>query len=70
METIRIDIINPKAKKLLKDLADLKLIKIKKDVKTDFSSLLQKLRTKSSESLSLNEITKEAENVRKSCYEK
>jgi len=70
METIRIDIINPKAKKLLKDLADLKLIKIKKDVKTDFSSLLQKLRTKSSESLSLNEITKEVENVRKSRYEK
>ena len=70
METIRIDIINPKAKKLLKDLAELKLIKIKKDVKTDFSNLLQKLRTKSSKSLSLDEITKEVESVRKSRYEK
>ncbi len=70
METIRIDIINPKAKKLLKDLADLKLIKIKKDVKADFSSLLQKIRNKSSKSLSLDEITKEVENVRKSRYEK
>ena len=70
METIRIDILNPKAKKLLKDLADLKLIKIKKDVKADFSSLLQKIRNKSSKSLSLDEITKEVESVRKSRYEK
>ena len=70
METIRIDIINPKAKKLLKNLADLKLIKIKKDVKADFSSLLQKIRNKSSKSLSLDEIIKEVENVRKSRYEK
>lgn len=70
MESIRIDIINPKAKKLLKDLADLKLIRIKKEVKSEFSSLLQKLRNKSSQSLSLDEITKEVENVRKSRYEK
>ena len=33
METIRIDIINPKAKNLLKDLADLNLIKISKEKK-------------------------------------
>ena len=70
METIRIDIINPKAKKLLKDLAELKLIKIKKDVKSEFSSLLKKLRDKSSESISLDEISREVENVRKSRYEK
>jgi len=70
METIRIDIINPKAKKLLKNLADLKLIRIKKEVKSEFSSLLQKLRNKSSESISLDEITEEVENVRKSRYEK
>ena len=66
METIRIDIINPKAKKLLKDLADLKLIRIKKDVKSEFSSLLQKIRNNSSESFSLEEIKKEVENVRAS----
>ena len=70
METIRIDINNPKAKKLLKNLADLKLIRIKKEVKSEFSSLLQKLRNKSSESISLDEITEEVENVRKSRYEK
>ncbi len=70
MESIRIDIINPKAKRLLKDLADLKLIRINKDVKSEFSSLIKKLRNKSSKDLSLDEITKEVENVRKSRYEK
>ena len=69
METIRIDILNPKAKKLLKDLADLNLIKIKKDKKSDFSNLLKEMRSNSSEEISLDEITKEVENVRKSRYE-
>ncbi len=38
MESIKIDILNPKAKKLLQNLADLKLIKIKKsdDRKADY----------------------------------
>ncbi|ARN77374.1 MULTISPECIES: hypothetical protein [Flavobacteriaceae] len=71
METIRIDIINPKAKKLLKDLADLNLIKINKEkYKSDFSSLLKKIRAKSNDEISLDEITKEVEQVRKSRYEK
>lgn len=67
METIRIDIINPKAKKLLKDLADLNLIKINK---SDFPGLLKRLREKSKEVISMDEITKEVEQVRKSRYEK
>jgi len=71
METIRIDIINPKAKNLLKDLADLNLIKISKEKKkSDFSTLLKKLRTKSKDEISLEEITNEVEQVRKSRYEK
>lgn len=71
METIRIDIINPKAKKLLKNLADLNLIKINKDnYKTDLSSLLKKIRSKSNDEISLDDITKEVEEVRKSRYEK
>jgi hypothetical protein len=70
METIRIDILNPKVKNLLKDLADLNLIRIKKEKKSDFSDLLKKLRSKSKEKLSLKEITKEVENVRKSRNEK
>lgn len=70
METIQIDILNPKAKKLLKDLADLNLIKIKKVEKSDFSALLTKLRSKSTEEISLEEINKEVESVRTSRYEK
>ena len=70
METLRIDIINPKAKKLLNDLAELNLIEIKKDIQIDFSTVLKNLRAKSSESLSLDEIAKEVEVVRKSRYEK
>ena len=69
METIRIDILNPKVKNILKDLAELNLIKIKED-KSDFSTLLKKLRSKSTENVSLEEITREVENVRKSRYEK
>jgi hypothetical protein len=70
METIRIDILNPKAKNLLKNLADLNLIKINKDRKSDFSALLKKLRAKSKDEISPDEITKEVEEVRKSRYEK
>lgn len=71
METIRIDIINPKAKKLLKDLADLNLIRINKEkYRSNFSSLLKKIRAKSDDEISLDEITKEVELVRKSRYEK
>lgn len=71
METIQIDILNPKAKKLLKYLADLNLIKINKTkYKSEFSTLLKKLRTKSKDEISLDEITKEVEQVRKSRYEK
>ncbi len=71
METIKIDILNPKAKSLLQDLADLKLIRIQKDkVRSEFQELLDKLRMKSAEAPSLDEITKEVEVVRKSRYEK
>ena len=67
METIRIDIINPKARKLIKDLADLNLIKINTEkYKSDFSNLLKKIRTKANEEISLDEITKEVEKVRES----
>ena len=71
METIRVDILNPKAKSLLKDLADLDLIRIKKDkVQSEFKELLDNLRTNSDNALSLDEITAEVESVRKARYEK
>ncbi|WP_375579279.1 hypothetical protein ABWH96_20110 [Marivirga tractuosa] len=70
METLKIDILNPKAKTLLKDLANLKLIKIRKEKETsDFSELLEKFRSQSSSTPSLEEITQEVEAVRKARYE-
>ena len=70
METLRIEIVNPKAKRLLQDLADLNLISISKslDSKTDFRELLSKLRSNSDTAPSLDEITKEVENVRAMRY--
>ncbi len=66
MESIRIEILNPKAKSLLKDLADLKLIRIKKDqIRSEFAELIEKLRGGSDDSISLEEITKEVEAVRR-----
>lgn len=71
METIQIDILNPKAKKILRNLADLNLIKINKPKnKPDFSALLKELRAKSTDEISLDEITSEVEQVRKLRYEK
>ncbi len=71
MESLRIEIINPKAKQLLKSLADMDLIKIKKEKsESDFAELLKKLRSKSDNDPTLDEITKEVESVRKARYEK
>lgn len=71
METVTIDILNPKAKALLKDLADLNLIRFKKEkVKSEFKDLLERLRINSDDALSLEEITSEVEAVRKARYEK
>lgn len=71
METFKIEVLNPKAKSLLQDLADLKLIKIRKErVKPEFSGLLKKLRKNSATAPTLAEITAEVEAVRKERYEK
>ncbi len=71
METLRIDILNPKAKSLLKNMADLDLIKIKRGkVKAEFRELLEKFRSNAENAPSLDEITAEVESVRKARYEK
>ena len=71
METIQIDILNPKAKALLKSLADLNLIRIKKvKVKSELKEMLDVLRRNSDEVPSLEEITAEVESVRKTRYDK
>ena len=71
MESLRIEIINPKAKSLIKSLADLDLIRIKKEkVKYELKELLDSIRKHSDEAPSLDEISKEVESVRKARYEK
>lgn len=71
MESIRIEIINPKAKSLIKNLVDMDLIRIKKEKrKSEFTELLNKLRKRSDKAPTLEEITKEVELVRKTRYEK
>ncbi len=62
METISIEILNPKARQLLQDLADLKLITIKP--KPTFKSVLEKLRQDSDQVPSLEEIMSEVKEVR------
>ena len=70
METIKVDILNPKAKSILKGLADLNLIKIREEQKkSDFTQLLEKLRKQSDTVPDLDEIAKEVESVRKMRYE-
>ena len=70
MDTITIQILNPKAKKLLKDLAELKLIAINDAPENSFAEVLKKLRSKSKSTPSLEEITKEVELVRTKRYAK
>jgi hypothetical protein len=70
MNTIRVDILNPKAAKLLKDLADLDLIAIQDTSKNGFTSVLKKLRSKAKSAPTLAEITKEVELARSRRYAK
>jgi hypothetical protein len=70
MNTMRVDIINPKALRLLKDLADMNLIAIQDNSKNGFASVLKKLRLKTKGAPTYDEITKEVELVRKKRYEK
>ena len=64
MNTMRVEILNPKAARLLKDLADLNLIAIKDTSKNGFASVLKKLRSKAKSAPTFDEITNEVELVR------
>ena len=72
MEALRIEILNPKVKNILKQLADLELISISRVESSEiqFKKLLDKFRSKAKESPSLEEITKEIETVRAEGYAK
>lgn len=66
MTVIKIELIDPRARILLEDLAKLNLIKIQEpdSSQKQFSELVARIRSKASEVPSLNEITKEVEAVR------
>lgn len=68
--SLRIDILNPKAIKLLQNLADLDLISIKEESKKGFAEVLNKLRSNSASAPTIEEITKEVEIVRAKRHEK
>lgn len=68
--SITIDILNPKAVKLLKNLAELNLISIKEESKKDFADVLKNFRSNSKSAPSLEEITNEVEKVRAKRYER
>lgn len=72
MNTMQIDILNPKAGKLLKDLADLNLIAIRNTSTNDgFLKLVNQFRVKAkSKPPTLEQITKEVELVRTARYAK
>jgi len=69
--SFQVNILNPKAEKLLRDLADLQLISIT-DLSVDpFLAVVDKLRENAaSEPPSIEEITKEVETVRAKRYAK
>lgn len=71
MTIYQIELIDPKAKMLLEDLAKMNLIKLTEveDVKRSFQALLLRLRSKNEMPLSLEEITQEVEEVRQKRHE-
>jgi len=66
----QVDVLNPKADKLLQDLADLKLIALSKASNDDpFLTVVRRLRKKAAANPpTLEEITKEVEAVRSKRY--
>ncbi|MDR1156564.1 MAG: hypothetical protein LBL04_17815 [Bacteroidales bacterium] len=67
MEALTIEIVHPKAKALLMNLAEMDLIHIKP--KPTLSEMLAKLRRNEADAPSLEEITEEVETVRQARYD-
>ncbi len=71
MTTLQVDILNPKAGKLLEDLAELKLISIRNTSGDGFLKLVNKFRAKAKNNPpSLEDIANEVEIVRAKRYAK
>ena len=70
MKTIEVNILNPKANVILKDMVKKNWIAIQKPSKSTLQSVLNNLRSKAKTAPSLKEITKEVELVRAKRYTK
>ena len=71
MNTVQVDILNPKAGKLLQDLADMNLISITDIANDSFLKVVIQLRKKAQRNPpTLEDITKEVELVRAKRYAK
>jgi hypothetical protein len=70
MNTIQVNILNPKADIILKDMEKQNLIAIQKPSKSSLQSVLNNLRSNAKTAPSLKEITKEVELVRAKRYAK
>ena len=70
MEALRIEILNPKALKLIKGMEELKLIKVSDEPVTNLKAFLKRMRRNAASAPSLDEITKEVEIVRAKRYAK
>ena len=66
MKTLQVDILEPKAIKLLRELANLKLIQFQEvtDSKKEFKKLVNKIRSRGGDELSMEEIIAEIDVVR------
>lgn len=68
MDTLLINILDPKATKLMKDLEEMELIYIQNPVEGGFASVLKKLRSNSDSTPTLEEIAAEVESERTKRY--
>ncbi len=72
MRTYQVELLEPKAEKLLDELANLKLIRVQEVIapKQEFKELLAKIREKKTKKPTLDEIADEVELVRMERYAK
>ncbi len=64
MDPLKIEILNPKALKLIKGLEELKLIKVQQEPKTKVREYLKRMRSKSKTAPNPDEIVKVVNQVR------
>ncbi len=68
MESMRIEILNPKALELLKNMADEDLIRFNSEKKIELFALIEEIRSKSKAEMDIDDISALVDSVRKSRY--